>query len=137
DDGVIDLRRFYREHLREDLETRPLNRDYEHLVDELCAFLLQDHAQVRYFNGAFLHAKAYITDHYAVVGSSNFTPSGMTRTAELNLIQQMGAVVRDLRDNWYERMWTDATDSKDELINALRESKFGDSPWTQHDVFIK
>jgi superfamily II DNA or RNA helicase len=137
EDGVIDLRRFYRERLREDLETMPLNRDYAHLVDELIAFLAQEHTAVRYFNGAFLHAKAYITNHYAIVGSSNFTPSGMTRTAELNLIQQTGAVVRDLRDNWYERMWANATDSKGELIDALRESKFGDAPWTPHDVFIK
>ncbi|TVR18353.1 MAG: helicase [Anaerolineaceae bacterium] len=137
DAGIIDLRRFYRERLREDLETLPLNRDYAHLVDELVAFLTADHAAVRYFNGAFLHAKAYITDHYAIVGSSNFTPSGMTRTAELNLIQQTGAVVRDLRDNWYERMWANATDSKAELIAALRESKFGDAQWTPHDVFIK
>ncbi|MBZ0275777.1 MAG: hypothetical protein K8I60_06515, partial [Anaerolineae bacterium] len=33
--GVIDLRRFYRERLREDLEQLPLNRDYARLIDEL------------------------------------------------------------------------------------------------------
>jgi superfamily II DNA or RNA helicase len=137
DDGVIELRRFYRERLREDLETLPLNRDYAHLVDELTAFLDQQQSAVRYFNGAFLHAKAYLTDHYAIVGSSNFTPSGMTFSSELNLIQQTQAVVRDLRENWYERMWENASDSKQELIDALRESKFGDAPWTPHDVFIK
>jgi superfamily II DNA or RNA helicase len=135
--GLIDLRRFYRDRLRGDLEQLPLNRDYAHLVDALIAFLSQDQVQVRYFNGEFLHAKAYITPHYAIVGSSNFTPSGMTRTAELNLIQQTSAVVRDLRDNWYERMWENATDRKYELIDALQESKFGDAPWTPHDVFIK
>jgi superfamily II DNA or RNA helicase len=137
DDGVIDLRRFYRDRLRTDLEQLPLNRDYAHLVDELIEFLSQAHCVVRYFRGDFLHAKAYITDHYALVGSSNFTPSGMTRKAELNLVQQTAAVVRDLRENWYERMWGHADDSKVELIDALRESKFGDAPWTPHDVFIK
>lgn len=137
DDGVIDLRRFYRDRLRTDLEELPLNRDYANLVDELIAFLMQEQCKVRYFRGDFLHAKAYITDHYALVGSSNFTPSGMTRTAELNLVQQTGAVVRDLRENWYERMWDQSDDSKSELIEALRESKFGDAPWTPHDVFIK
>lgn len=137
DNGAIDLRQFYRDRLRQNLETMPLNRDYAHMIDELITFLTQEQSQVRYYKGAFLHAKAYITDHYALVGSSNFTPSGMRREAELNLIQTSSAVVRDLRDNWYERMWENATDSKADLVNALRESKFGDAQWTPHDVFIK
>ncbi|MBZ0299671.1 MAG: helicase [Anaerolineae bacterium] len=137
DAGLVDLRRFYRERLREDLEQLPLNRDYARLVDELTTFLRQDHVAVRFYNGAFLHAKAYITRNAAIVGSSNFTPSGMTRRAELNLVQQTQAVIRDLRDNWFESMWADSTDQKQELINTLLESKFSGAKWTPHDVFIK
>ena len=107
------------------------------MIDELTAFLAQELVQVRYYNGAFLHAKAYLTPNAAIVGSSNFTPSGMTRKAELNLVRQDQAVIRDLRQNWFERMWEYSSDHKQDLIDALNESKFGDAPWTPHDVFIK
>lgn len=137
DAGLIDLRDFYRDRLREDLENLPLKRDYARLIDELTAFLVQEHVAVRFYNGAFLHAKAYLTPNAAIVGSSNFTPSGMTRKAELNLVQQTAAVIRDLRENWYEHMWADATDQKQLLIDTLLESKFGGAKWTPYDVFIK
>jgi len=137
DDGIVNLQQFYRQRLRKDLEALPLNRDYAALVDDLVTFLSQELVQVRYYNGAFLHAKAYLMPHAAIVGSSNFTPSGMTRHAELNLVQKNDAVIRDLRENWFEQMWNDSTDHKQDLIDALNESKFGDAPWTPHDVFIK
>ncbi|MEL7591851.1 MAG: helicase-related protein, partial [Anaerolineaceae bacterium] len=57
--------------------------------------------------------------------------------AELNLVQKNDAVIRDLRQNWFEQMWGYSTDHKQDLIDALNESKFGDAPWTPHDVFIK
>jgi len=136
-DGALDLRQFYRDKLRSDLENLPLNREYARLVDELTAFLASERAQVRFFGGEFLHAKAYLMPHIAIVGSSNFTPSGMTRRAELNVIRQEGAVVRELRDVWFERMWGESTDQKDTLIQMLNDSKFGGAPWTPHDVFIK
>ncbi|WP_119071972.1 helicase-related protein [Aggregatilinea lenta] len=137
DDGVVNLQWFYRERLRQDLEALPLDRHYAGMIDELTTFLAQELVQVRYYNGAFLHAKAYLTLNAAIVGSSNFTPSGMTRKAELNLVQQNQAVIRDLRQNWFERMWEYSSDHKQDLIDALNESKFGDAPWTPHDVFIK
>jgi len=136
-DGAVDLQQFYRNRLRQDLEQLPLTRDYALMVDDLCGWLQQEHVQVRTYNGAFLHAKAYLMPHAAIVGSSNFTPSGMTRHAELNLVQKTDAVVADIRENWYEAMWADASDHKVDLIQALRDSKFGDAPWKPHDVFIK
>jgi superfamily II DNA or RNA helicase len=135
--GLVELRHFYRDKLRGDLENLPLNRDYAHMVDQLTAFLQQESVAVRFYNGNFLHAKAYLTPNAAVVGSSNFTPSGMTREAELNLVQQTKAVIRDLRDNWYERMWADSTDQKQTLIDTLVESKFSGIKWKPHDIFIK
>lgn len=137
DAGLIDLRRFYRDRLRADLEQLPLSRDYAHLIDELTAFLRRDSVAVNYYKGDFLHAKAYLTPNAAIVGSSNFTPSGMTRRAELNLVQQTKAVVKDLRENWFERMWAESANQKDALIEALQESKFNGARWTPHDVFIK
>lgn len=137
DAGLVDLTRLYRDKLRTDLEDLPLTRDYAHLIDDLIAFLRRESVAVRFYRGDFLHAKAYLTPNAAIVGSSNFTPSGMTRKAELNLVQQTKAVIRDLRDNWFESMWADSTDQKDALTDTLAESKFGGARWTPHDVFIK
>ena len=137
DAGLVDLRRFYRDKLQGDLEQLPLTRDYAHLIDGLTALLRQDHVDVRFYNGAFLHAKAYLMPNIGIVGSSNFTPSGMTRKAELNLTKRDASAVRDLRENWYESMWADSTDQKQSLIDTLLESKFSGIKWTPHDVFIK
>jgi len=137
DVGVVDLRRFYRDKLRTDLEALPLNRDYARLIDELTAFLEQAHVQVRFYSRTFLHAKAYLLPDLAIVGSSNFTPSGMTRRAELNVTRRDQAVIRDLRDNWFASMWAESTDQKDALVEMLRDSKFSGTRWTPHDVFIK
>jgi PLD-like domain len=116
DDGALDLRQFYRDRLRTDLEGLPLNRDYARLIDDLTSFLVQEHVAVRFYQGAFLHGKAYLMENVGIVGSSNFTPSGLEYSSELNLVQQTGAVIRDLRENWYERMWGQGVDSKDDLI---------------------
>ncbi len=137
DAGLVDLTRLYRDKLRGDLEAMPLTRDYAHLIDDLIAFLERESVAVRFYRGDFLHAKAYLMPNAAIVGSSNFTPSGMTRKAELNLVQQNNAVIRDLRDNWFESMWADSVDQKATLIDTLAESKFGGARWTPHDVFIK
>ena len=134
---AIDLRAFYRDRLRGDLENLPLNRDYARLIDELTAFLRRDGSQVRFYNGAFLHAKAYLMPNIAIVGSSNFTPSGMECRAELNVTKRDQSAVRDLRDVWFESMWAEASDHKQDLIDMLVESKFGGAPWTPFDVFIK
>jgi len=137
EDGAIDLTRFYRDKLRSDLEALPLNREYAALIDALVAFLREAHVAVRFYDGAFLHGKAYLMPNLAIVGSSNFTPSGMTRRAELNLTRRDQAVVRDLRQNWFEAMWAESHDSKNDLIEMLVESKFSGARWTPFDVFIK
>ena len=136
-DGAIDLRAFYRDKLRENLDALPLDRSRADLMDDLIAFLLRDTVEVRYYTKAFLHAKAYLMEHAAIVGSSNFTPSGLTRRAELNLVSKQDAAIADLREQWFELMWGEGDDHKADLIAALDESKFGKVSWTPYQVFIK
>ena len=88
----------------------------------------------------FLHAKAYIFDHYSIVGSSNFTPSGISGNTELNILNKQQAIARDLRENWFEKFWNDPSvdlDYKAKLIDALDASKFGSKPYTPYQVFLK
>ncbi len=141
----LDLLRYFRRDLQTELETEPFNYEYKQKIDRLIAYLQQDHIQARLYganiaNTPFLHAKAYIFDHYSIVGSSNFTPSGLKGNTELNLLTKNQAIAKDLRNNWFEKFWNDPsvdTDYKAKLIDALNASKFGSKPYTPYQVFIK
>ncbi|MDZ4720030.1 MAG: helicase-related protein [Roseiflexaceae bacterium] len=134
---LVDLRRYYQQKLQGDLEHLQYNATHAQIIEELIAFLCRESVQVRLFNRTFLHAKAYIFPHYAIVGSSNFTPSGLSNNAELDLVNSMQAVARDLLHNWFEPKWVQSIDYKPDLIATLEASKFGNRPWTPYDVFMK
>jgi superfamily II DNA or RNA helicase len=141
----IDLIRYFRKSLQEQLEGEPLKLEYKHQIDRMIAYLERDQIQVRLFGARgdknqFLHAKAYIFDRYSIVGSSNFTPSGISGNTELNIVNKNEAIARDLRENWFEKFWNDPsvdTDYKAKLIDALNASKFGSKAYTPYQVFLK
>ena len=134
---LVDLRRYYQQKLQGDLEHLQYNATHAQVIEELIAFLRRESVQVRLFNRTFLHAKAYIFPHYAIVGSSNFTPSGLSNNAELDLVSSTQAVARDLLHNWFEPKWAQSSDYKPDLIATLEASKFGNRPWTPYDVLMK
>jgi superfamily II DNA or RNA helicase len=78
-----------------DLARENFNEATLRLVEDLIAFLRQDHVQVRLYTRGFLHAKCYIfysgggferfIPVAAIVGSSNFTRPGLQTNKELNL----------------------------------------------------
>src|SRR5438045_1056020 len=78
-----------------DLARENFNEQTLRLVEDLIAFLRQEHVQVRLYTGGFLHAKGYLfysgggferfTPIAAIVGSSNFTRPGLQTNKELNL----------------------------------------------------
>lgn len=134
--GALDLRRYYQEKLRGDLEQLPFDREYSTLIDSLLDFMRRANVEVKLSRDRFLHAKAYIFPRLAIVGSSNLTPSGLHRLGELNLVQKQDIVAERLRE-WFESFWEPAEDYKAELIATLEESKFGQTPYTPFDIFIK
>lgn len=133
---TIDLRAYYRHKLQGELEALPLNPQYCALVDDLLDFMRRDSVQVRLYR-SFLHAKAYLFPQAAIVGSSNFTSAGLRRRAELNLVRKEETLAQALRQNWFEPFWTEAEDYKGELVQALEDSKFGSTPYTPFQLFIK
>lgn len=135
-DATTDLRRYYRRKLASDLAALDLDPAHTRLVDSLIAFLERDDTAVRLFSGPFLHAKAYIFERVSFVGSSNFTPSGLTRNSELMLSSTSQGTAHQLRE-WYENKWAESEDYKGDLIETLRESKFGSKPYSPFEVFIK
>ncbi|WP_036487343.1 helicase-related protein [Myxosarcina sp. GI1] len=141
----IDLIRYFRKNIQHQLENEPFKQEYKNQIDRLIAYLQQEYIQVRLFGAMgeksqFLHAKAYIFDHFSIVGSSNFTPSGISGNTELNILNKNQAIARDLRENWFEKFWNDPSvdlDYKAKLIDALDASKFGSKPYTPYQVFLK
>jgi len=141
----IDLLKYYRRTLQQQLEENPFNLQYKQQIDRLIEYLQQDKIEVRLFGALgdknqFLHAKAYIFDEYSIVGSSNFTPAGLQANSELNIVNKIGAIARDLRNNWFERFWHDDSvdiNYKQKLIDTLNASKFGSKAYTPYQVFLK
>jgi superfamily II DNA or RNA helicase len=78
-----------------DLAKENFNEQTLRLVEDLIAFLRQEHVQVRLYTQGFLHAKCYLfysgggferfNPVAAIVGSSNFTRAGLLSNKELNL----------------------------------------------------
>lgn len=141
----IDLVKYYRHVVKKQIENEPFKVEYQQQLQRLIDYLNQCHIEVRLFGALgnktqFLHAKAYIFDHYSIVGSSNFTPSGLTNNSELNIINKVSAIAQDLKNNWFERFWHHESvdiDYKQKLIETLNASKFGSKAYTPYQVFIK
>ncbi|RKY84305.1 hypothetical protein DRQ09_08825, partial [candidate division KSB1 bacterium] len=127
---------FYKENLRKDLEKEIFERDKKEAVVSLIELLKNDAWEVRLFNKGFLHGKAYIFDKLVIVGSSNFTYAGFTSNTELNAVLDE-AYARYIREEWFEKMWNESRDFKEELIKILDESKFGTKEYPPFYIFIK
>src|SRR5213080_2685202 len=90
-----------------DLARESFNEQTLRLVEDLIAFLRQEHVQVRLYTQGFLHAKCYLfysgggferfTPLAAVVGSSNFTRAGLQVNKELNLVHRANLSPEELR----------------------------------------
>ena len=92
------------------------------------------------YNKKKFHAKCYITyskaavaPPVALVGSSNFTYSGLTQNLELNVRISSEAEVAILQD-WYEKHWEDALDISEEIITVIEKHI---REYTPFEVYIK
>lgn len=108
------------------------------LVGALVRLIEEGRLQVRVYTQGRLHAKAYIFDyspHYdaqgrplpqttpgvAIVGSSNFTLSGVTLNTELN-VKVAGDGNHAQLTQWFETLWAEAEDFAPHLMQELRQS---------------
>ena len=122
--------------LKASLDESDFTRESRTHTTSLIAFLNHQSIQVRIGASRFNHSKCYILgDDSVFIGSSNFTKGGLVGNYELNAgLYQPGAIVQTR--NWFERMWSDATDTKKDLISVLSKSKFG-APSTPFEVYMK
>ena len=92
--------------------------------------------EVRAYTKAKFHAKLYLTDmpdsslvDFALVGSSNFTASGLTRNLELNLLTTDQLHIEKLRE-WYEAVWAVGEPVNEDLLRVIEPHVATYEPFT-------
>ncbi len=102
-------------------------------------FLAGDTVEVRCYEKAFVHGKAYLLDgvptlgSLGIVGSSNFTGGGLTTNLELNAVLKQASAIKDLKA-WFEDLWSEAEDYKADLLALL--GRFTRT-YTPYEIYIK
>ena len=124
----------------------------ERLVGSLVRLIEAGKLKVRVYTRGRLHAKAYIFDYgplfdaagrpvprnelgVAVVGSSNFTLSGIATNTELNVVVH-GNDNHDALTRWFEELWREAQDFESHLMQELRQS-WPLAQVTPYEVYLK
>ena len=95
--------------LEQDRNLLEFSPETDHAVKRLLAFLASGNIEVRRYEKAFLHGKAFLfaSDEGVIAGSSNFTAAGLTRNLELNLGRYDPTPVQKVND-WFEALWAEA-----------------------------
>lgn len=127
---------FYKTNLREDLENEEFTSRKSRTVKDLISFLEKETVEVKLLEKPFLHGKAYIFDDLAIIGSSNFTYSGLASNTELNAVLVDPHPVY-VKKEWFEKFWDQARDFKQELIEILKNSKLGTREYSPYEIYIK
>ena len=114
------------------------------VLERVARFIESDGIAVRRYVGRFLHGKAYIIGELsysgspvgpvaALVSSANLTKGGLVNNLELGMVHyQPNVVCKAL--HWYNRLWQDAQDYRDELLELLRPPSLESDPET---VFLR
>ena len=126
--------------------------EQEEFVSTLQTLIETGKLKVRVYTKERLHAKAYIFDAknpqpnsngVAIVGSSNFTLSGIQTNAELNVVVHDNAPTNDPMGGnhgalkaWFERLWEDAQPFDSALMEELKASWAGELN-TPYEVYMK
>ena len=124
----------------------------ERLVGSLVRLIEAGKLKVRVYTRGRLHAKAYIFDYgplfdaagrpvprnelgVAIVGSSNFTLSGIATNTELNVVVHGSANHEELT-RWFETLWGESQDFEPSLMQELRQS-WPLAQVTPYEVYLK
>jgi hypothetical protein len=91
----------------------------------LLEFLATGRIEVRRYEKAFLHGKAYIfaDAEGTIVGSSNFTAAGLVSNMELNLGRYDPTPVRQVK-RWFDDLWAEAAPFDLAAIYAARFQEY-------------
>ncbi len=114
------------------------------VLERVTRFLESDGVAVRRYARRFLHGKAYVIGELndagspigpgaALVSSANLTQGGLVANLELGMVHYQPNVVAMALD-WYKRLWDEAQDFREELLDLLRPPSLESDPQT---VFLR
>jgi hypothetical protein len=124
----------------------------EELVHTLVRMIEEERLKVRVYTKGRLHSKAYIFDYgtvydasgnpverdekgVAIVGSSNFTLSGITHNTELNVIIHGNENHAQLGE-WFDKLWNESEDFDEALMEELKKS-WAVAEASPYDIYMK
>ncbi len=126
--------------LRRERDHLPFTRTSGAALRTLIVALRAGNMEVRRYEKAFLHAKAYIftpvdgaygKPEGIIAGSSNLTGAGLTRNLELNLGRYDRPIVEQARQ-WFDDLWDEAEPY--DLAAMFEEVFWPRTPW---EIFIR
>ena len=114
------------------------------VLERVTRFFESDSVEIRRYLRRFLHGKAYVIGELgtgqsptgpgaALVSSANLTHGGLVANLELGMVHYQPNVVGMALD-WYQRLWDDAQDFREELLELLRPASLESDP---HTVFLR
>ena len=114
------------------------------VLERVTSLFESDDIVVRRYIRRFLHGKSYIIGELneagspvapgaALVSSANLTHGGLIANLELGMVHYQPNVV-GMALGWYERLWDDAQDFREELLELLRPPAMESDPQT---VFLR
>ena len=114
------------------------------VLERVTGFFDSDVVEVRRYVRQFLHGKAYVFGELndagspigpgaALVSSANLTQGGLTANLELGMVHYQPNVV-GMALGWHQRLWNDAQDFHEELLELLRPASLESDPQT---VFLR
>lgn len=124
----------------------------EHLIATLVKLIQEGRLKVKIYTRGRLHAKAYIFDYapvydaggnhisrpekgIAVVGSSNFSLSGISHNTELNVVVHGNDNHATLTE-WFQNLWAEAEPFDEHLMQELRHS-WPLAKITPYEIYLK
>ena len=114
------------------------------VLERLTEFFESDEVEVRRYTRRFLHGKAYAIGQLnesglpagpgaALVSSANLTQGGLASNLELGMVHYQPNVV-GMTLQWHQRLWGDAEDFREGLLDLLRPPLLEGDPQT---VFLR
>jgi hypothetical protein len=120
--------------IRTERDRMPFTRAAMLALRQLTALVRTGQLEVRRYEKAFLHAKAYLfrgTEGGVIVGSSNLTRAGLLTNLELNLGRYDADTTRRA-EQWFDDLWAEAVPFN---LAELFEEPFED--YTPYQIFLR
>jgi ERCC4-related helicase len=131
----------YKDEILKELENEEIenedNFEFLNQIKSAYDYFSSPQVQVKIVDKGFFHGKAYLGAYpslkeiqhgFGMIGSSNFTYGGLYTNRELNMLTTDREAIKSLSE-WFENMWGESRDFKDEFLSFLSSYVITHSPY--------